>query len=203
MLRREEATKTLITVALTATIDATGACVWRAIVDPAERLRWDDRILGEVHFRTATRHESRTRRVPLPDRPGGTIRATAWRIRFGDVPLVMLEEIHREEPYERLCGRISIGSMRFDHVLTVHEERDASGPHTHLGMKLVAGNSIAVIGEVVPRSEVQRIVLGYVDGTLRQIRKHCETFGHPSVSPNPSSGPTPGPFPDPAPIRRD
>jgi hypothetical protein len=78
------------------------------------------------------------------------------------------------EGHERLFGRISIGSMHFDQTITVVEERDESGPRTRLGMKLVASNSIAVIGELVPRLEVQRFVIEYVDTTLRLIRKHCE-----------------------------
>ena len=41
-------------------------------------------------------------------------------------------------------------------------------------MKLVAHNSIAVIGEIIPRLDVQKIIMEYVDMTLRQVQKHCE-----------------------------
>lgn len=184
MLCREEETASLITMALTATIDAEGERVWRAVVDPAERLLWDDRILGRIEGPCSIRRSGHSSGRPLgrplghPRGPGTAhrpLRTTAWRIRLTDIPLVMREEIHREEPGLRLVGRISIGSMRFDEVVTVHEERDASGRRTRLGMKLVAGNSIAVFGELLSRTEVQRIVIGYVDVTLRQIRKHCES----------------------------
>ena len=41
-------------------------------------------------------------------------------------------------------------------------------------MKVVARNSITVIGEIVPRLDVQKLVIEYVDATLRQVQKHCE-----------------------------
>lgn len=156
-------------MALTATIDATGERVWRSIVDPSERPFWDDRILGEIKRPLGSPIGDRpTRRSPDP------IRCTRWRFRFSGIPLVLVDETHRMEGHERLFGRISIGSMHFDQTITVAEERDESGPRTRLGMKLVASNSIAVIGELVPRLEVQRFVIEYVDTTLRLIRKHCE-----------------------------
>ena len=180
----------MITVALTATIDATGERVWRSIVDPSERPFWDDRILGEIkrpltdkltrrtdHFRRQTR--TRLAKLPNntqnnPPHSADPIRCTRWRFRVSGIPLVLVDETHRMEGRERLFGRISIGSMRFDQTITIAEERDESGPRTRLGMKLVASNSIAVIGELVPRLEVQRFVIEYVDTTLRLIRKHCE-----------------------------
>ena len=67
-----------------------------------------------------------------------------------------------------------MGSMHFDQTLTLHREDDESGPQTRLGMKLVAHNQIAVIGEMVQRLDVQKIVIEYVDATLRQVQKHCE-----------------------------
>jgi len=76
--------------------------------------------------------------------------------------------------HDRLSSRISIGSIHFDQTLTLHTEDDETGPRTRLGMKLVAGNSIAVIGEVLSRLDVQKIVIEYVDTTLRQVQKYCE-----------------------------
>lgn len=102
------------------------------------------------------------------------MRVACWRFRLTSIPLVLVDEIHRVEARERLVGRIAVGSMRFDQTITVHEERDESGPHTRLGMKLVSDNRIAVIGELISRIEVQRILIEYVDTTLRQIREHCE-----------------------------
>lgn len=172
----------MITVALTATIDAEGERVWRAIVEASERPLWDDRILGEIQLPMPRKRGGPSKGIGRFDRHANVIRRTAWRFRLTDVPLVMVDEVYRQEGRERLVGRISIGSLHFDQVITVHEERDSSGPHTRLGMKLVAGNSIAVISELVPRLDVQRIVIEYVDTTLRQIRKYCETDEQPALA---------------------
>lgn len=172
----------MITVALTATIDAEGERVWRALVEASERPLWDDRILGEIHLPMPRKRGGRSNARTRADRHADTLRRTVWRFRLGGVPLVMVDEVYRQEGRERLVGRISIGSLHFDQVITVHEERDSSGPHTRLGMKLVAGNSIAVISELVPRLDVQRIVIEYVDTTLRQIRKYCETDERPALA---------------------
>ncbi len=169
-------------MALTATIDAEGERVWRAIVEASERPLWDDRILGEIHLLMPRKRGGPSKGIGRFDRHANVIRRTAWRFRLTDVPLVMVDEVYRQEGRERLVGRISIGSLHFDQVITVHEERDSSGPHTRLGMKLVAGNSIAVISELVPRLDVQRIVIEYVDTTLRQIRKYCETDERPTLA---------------------
>jgi hypothetical protein len=193
----------LITVALASTIDAPGERVWRAVVDPTERSLWDDRIVGEIrlpaasarllHRRRGARGSCRDARASSgddrapsrsaldrrPDEPigrseGDTARVACWRFRLASVPLVLVDEIHGVEGGDRLIGRIAIGSMRFEQSVTLHEEHDESGPRARLGMKLVAGNRIAVLGELIPRIEVQRILIEYVDTTLRQIRKHCE-----------------------------
>ncbi len=172
----------MITVALSTTIGAPRERVWRGLSDPAERPIWDERILGEVAVRPA-RHGARgaarsgarsptaRRRPPDDDRRS---HKTRWRFRFGGVPQVMQEEVQSEEAGERLISRITIGSMHFDQTLTLHAEEDESGPRTRVGMKIIAHNSIAVIGEVVPRLEVQKIVIEYVDTTLRQLQKYCE-----------------------------
>jgi len=162
----------LITVALSATICAPHERVWHALVDPTERLIWDERILGEVALRGAARKAAgRTRGAPGKMAP---LRTTRWRFKLGSVPLVMQEEILSAARHDRLVSRISIGSMHFDQTLTLHTEDDETGPRTRLGMKIVARNSITVIGEVVSRLDVQKIVIEYVDTTLRQIQKYCE-----------------------------
>ncbi len=97
-----------------------------------------------------------------------------WRFRLGGVPLVMLDTTIDSTPCQRLISRIAIGSIQFDQTFTLHREDDDSGPRTRLGMKIVARNRIAVIGEVVQRLDVQKIVIEYVDTTLRQVQKHCE-----------------------------
>jgi hypothetical protein len=87
----------------------------------------------------------------------------------------MLDETIEADGGGRLVSRLSIGSMQFDQTVTLCRENDESGPRTRVGMKVVARNSIAVIGEVVSRLDVQKIVIEYVDTTLRQIQKYCES----------------------------
>jgi len=162
----------LITVALSATIGAPIDRVWCALTDPSERLVWDERILGKVSLSRGKNDSTEAAQFPnsLP-------KTTRWRFRLGGVPLVMQDVISDAAPNQRLVSRISIGSMHFDQTLSLHREDDESGPRTRLGMKLVARNQIAVLGEVVQRLDVQKIVIEYVDTTLRQIQKYCETDG--------------------------
>lgn len=194
----------MITVALSVPICASHERVWRALVDPKERLLWDERLLGEVALsqdseqaKTRSRQHSaaRTRRrahaadgestqAPsgsTPNRRSGkqvekkaSIRTTRWRFRFGGIPLVMQEEVIAADRHDRLMSRVSIGTVHFDQTLTFHSEDDETGPRTRLGMKIIARNSIAVIGDVVERLDVQKIIIEYVDTTLRQAQKHCE-----------------------------
>lgn len=164
----------MITVALSAAIGAPHERVWRALVDPQERAIWDERILGPV----ASSRTARTSRKP-PARSSAarrkpSLRTTRWRFRLGRVPLVLKEDVLRADGQDRFTSRITIGSMAFEQTLTLHDESDETGPRTRVGMKVVATNSIAVIGEVVPRLDVQKLVIEYVDATLRQVQKHCE-----------------------------
>jgi hypothetical protein len=86
----------------------------------------------------------------------------------------MQEEVIAADRHDRLMSRVSIGTVHFDQTLTFHSEDDETGPRTRLGMKIIARNSIAVIGDVVERLDVQKIIIEYVDTTLRQAQKHCE-----------------------------
>ena len=156
----------MITVALSATIGAPTERVWRALTDSGERIAWDDRVLGEIAASGANEPRARAG-APRKD-------TNKWRFRLGGIPLVMRDEIVTTKPNDRIVSRISIGSMHFDQTLTLHREDDESGPRTRLGMKLVARNRIVVIGEVVERLDVQKLVIEYVDTTLRQVQKYCE-----------------------------
>jgi hypothetical protein len=188
----------LITVALSTTIGVPAEHVWRALLDPTERSAWDERILGEVApARGGAVRSSSLRSSPSQSSSSRTERSASpsddqsrldhsrrdarragqrqrWRFRLGGVPLVMQDELLSAERLERIVSRITIGSMHFDQTLTLHSEDDETGPRTRLGMKIIARNSIAVIGDIIPRLDVQKIVIEYVDTTLRQLQKYCE-----------------------------
>jgi hypothetical protein len=165
----------LITVALSATIGAPANRVWRALTDSGERVAWDDRVLGKVEQSGVNPSlKKRARAGKAGKRESSQADITQWRFRLGGIPLVMREELLLDEPDQRRVSRIAIGSMHFDQTLTLHPEDDESGPRTRLSMKLVARNRIAVIGEVVERLDVQKIIIEYVDTTLRQVQKFCE-----------------------------
>ena len=162
----------MITVALSATIGASRKRVWHALVEPSERVIWDERILGEI-ANSRSEDGARGQRHASAE-PASALRRRRWRFKLGSVPLVMQEEIVAADQIDRLTSRISIGSIHLDQTLTLYSEDDETGPRTRLGMKVIARNSIAVIGEVVPRAEVQRLAIEYVDSTLRQVQKFCE-----------------------------
>jgi hypothetical protein len=169
------ATSSLITVALSASIGAPIDRVWCALTDPSERIVWDERILGEVSSSGRSTKTTESKNTRSAARSANvTPRKTIWRFRLGGVPLVMQDVTSHVDPNERLVSRISIGSMHFDQTLTLYREDDESGVRTRVGMKLVARNQIAVLGDVVQRLDVQKIVIEYVDTTLRQVKKYCE-----------------------------
>ncbi len=169
----------MITVAFSATIAATRERVWQALTLLDERLSWDERILGEIPPATDPRRSDQIRShrksVPSTASLHGPLRSLRWRYRLGGVQLVMHEDFREIEPPGRLASRVSIGSLRFEQTFTLHrEDDDGSVARTRLGIRIVVGNSIAVVGEIVPRLDVQKLVIGFADTTLRQIQKHCE-----------------------------
>ncbi len=169
------ATDFVITVALSANIGAPRERVWRALVDPEERTAWDERILGEVALSRTSGMQRAARRPGVSAESRRTpIRSSRYRFRLAGVPLVLRDEILTADRRDRLVSRISIGSFHFDQTLTLYDEDNETGPLTRLGLKIVAANSIPVIGESLPRLDVQKLVIEYADTTLRQVRKHCE-----------------------------
>lgn len=165
----------MITVALSVRIGARAETVWRALTDPAEREIWDERVLGEAVLSAAAR--SRSERSATPKPSGGPTAASArvrWRFRLAGIPQVLDEQLLEVQPEKRAVSHLAIGSMHFDQTLTFHSEDDESGPHTRLGMKLVARNQVPVIGALIERADVQKVVLEYIDATLRQAQKYCE-----------------------------
>ena len=175
MLPQGGATHSVITVALSANIGAAHERVWRALVDPNERVCWDERILGAVDLPPSSRQRHRLEKshaVASDTRPA--LRSARYRFQLASVVLVLQDEVVAADRHDRLVSRISIGSLRFDQTMTLYDEESEAGPLTRLGMKIVAQNSIPVLGESLSRLDVQKWVIEYADTTLRQVRKFCE-----------------------------
>ena len=66
--------------------------------------------------------------------------------------------------------------MRFDQTYTLLPERGNNGDplRTRLGLKIIASNSVPVIGAIVDRFEVRRLATERIDTTLRSISRWCE-----------------------------
>ena len=139
-------------------ISADSQQVWRALTTPEEVVSWDERVLGSID---------------APETYPEAGQHVRWRYMLGTVPLVMHDRPSEIVPLERLTSSISVGSMRFEQTYTLHPEA-GNPPKTRLGMKLVASNSVAVIGATVDRFEVRRLATDRVDTTLRSIQKWCE-----------------------------
>lgn len=132
--------------------------VWRALTNPAELVEWDERLLAPVDPHDA---------YPFS---GQHLR---WRYRLGTVQLVMHDRPLEVKAPQRLCADISLGSMRYQQTYSLQPEQGQQ-PRTRLGMKVVASNSIPVMGDVVDRFSVRRMAAAHIDTTLRSVQKYCE-----------------------------
>jgi hypothetical protein len=151
----------LITIAMSAVIRADTERVWRALTEPMELVSWDERLVAPVE-------------TPC-EYPccGQHIR---WRYRLGSVQLVLHERPQAVVPGQRLQSLLSLGSMHFDQTYTLLAESVHNGDaiRTRLGLKIIASNSVPVIGAIVDRFEVRKIAAERVDTTLRAISRWCE-----------------------------
>jgi uncharacterized protein YndB with AHSA1/START domain len=148
----------LITIAMATVIGADHLRVWRALTDPTELMTWDERILAPVD---------------PPDRYPFKGQHVRWRYRLGSVQLVMHDRPLEVSAPERLRSVIRLGSMSYEQTFTLKSEDGA--PHrTRLGMRVVASNSIPVVGDVVDRFAVRRMAAEHIDETLRSIQSFCE-----------------------------
>ncbi len=147
----------MITIAMAAVIDASPSRSWRALTSLDERLEWDDRVLGLVE---------------APDEypvPGQHVR---WRYRLGTVQVIMHERTLDVAEGERIRANLQIGSMRLDQTFSLQVE-SGSAPSTRIGMRVVASNSIALVGGTVDRFDVRQMASSHIDETLRSLQKWC------------------------------
>ena len=139
-------------------IAADPARVWRALTTPDELIAWDERILAAVE---------------PPDHYPFRGQHVRWRYQLGGVQLVMHDRPLEVTSPERLRRTMHIGSLRYEQTFSLTPEPGAP-PRTRLGMKLIASNSVPVIGDVVDRFDVRRMTSEHVDETLRAIQRWCE-----------------------------
>jgi hypothetical protein len=75
------------------------------------------------------------------------------------------------DPQRRLRSRLNVGSMRYERTFNLQPE---SPDQTRLSMRLIAPNSIPLLGEVIDRFDVRSMATERVDETLRAVQKWCE-----------------------------
>ncbi|MFQ5507175.1 MAG: hypothetical protein ACE5F1_20585 [Planctomycetota bacterium] len=132
--------------------------VWRALTDPDELIRWDDRILSLLD--SADGYPQAGRQI-------------RWRYRLGTVPVMLRNSPIEVVPGERLHTKSSLGLFCFDEVFTLDEEGE-DPDRTRVNLKLSAENSLPVVGGLLDRFAVRRVAVEMVDRKLRSIRKWCE-----------------------------
>lgn len=154
----------MITVAMSTVIDAERGRVWRALADADERARWDAALLAPVDAAV---------RDTTGSGPGCAKGWVRWRYRLGSVQTVMRERVVERVAPERLRSEVAIGS--FCYARTFSLDVDPAEPsRTRLSMKLVSSSAIPLVGNVVDRFEVRRLVSERIDATLRAVQQWCE-----------------------------
>jgi len=147
----------MITIAMAAVIDAGQKRVWRALTDPEERVAWDERVLALVD---------------LPSGYPASGQHLRWRYRLGSVQLIMHERPIEVCAEERLRANLQIGSMRYEQTYGLQAET-GGGAATRLAMRVVASNSIPLVGSEIDRFDVREMAASHVDVTLRSLQKWC------------------------------
>jgi hypothetical protein len=148
----------VITTAMSTVIGAGRARVWRALTEPAEVVRWDERVVGLVE--PAAEYPRVGRRV-------------RWRYKLGAIPVVLSECPLEVVPDSRLRCAVALGLFRFDETFQLARE-PGDVERTRLTLKLVASNSIPVVGGALDRFAVRRLANEFIDAKLRAVQKWCE-----------------------------
>ena len=151
----------MITTALSTVVGAPRRRVWRALTDPAEIVRWDERAIRLLEP------------VSQPLAAGSVL---SWRYLLGGIPVVLREEALDLLYEERLHSGVSLGLFHFEQTFTLADEA-ADPPRTRLSLRLATGNSVAVVGGHLDRFAVRRQAAELVDTRLRALQKWCEAQG--------------------------
>lgn len=149
----------MITTALSTVLGAPRPRVWRALTDPAEIVRWDERAV---------------RLLEPVSQPLAAGSVYCWRYLLGGIPVVLREEMLDLVAEERLHSGVSLGLFHFEQTFTLADEA-ADTPRTRLSLRLATGNSVAVVGGNLDRFAVRRQAAELVDSRLRALQKWCES----------------------------
>jgi hypothetical protein len=149
----------VITIAMSAVIGAPRERVWCALTVPEEVIRWDERRVGE------------------------TVR---WRCRLGSVAVDLLERPIEVVPRQRLLSEISLGLFRFEETCGLSDEAGDES-RTRLSVRLVASNSVPLVGGLLDRFEVRELAATMVDTKLKALQRWCDR------GPRAEAGSTPSP----------
>jgi uncharacterized protein YndB with AHSA1/START domain len=149
----------VITTALSTVVGAPRRRVWRALTDPAEILRWDERALRLLEP------------VSLPLAAGSVY---SWRYLLGGIPVELREETLEVVAEERLHSGVCLGLFHFEQTFTLADE-GGDTRRMRLSLRLATGNSVAVVGGNLDRFAVRRQAAELVDSRLRALQKWCES----------------------------
>jgi hypothetical protein len=87
--------------------------------------------------------------------------------------VVLRDRLVEVVPQERLRSAIALGLFRFDQTYSLAREKGEAG-RTRVTLKLVASNSVPVVGGLLDRFAVRRLAAELVDARLRALQKWCE-----------------------------
>jgi hypothetical protein len=163
----------LITTALATAVAAPRARVWRALVDPAEIVRWDERAEALLES---------------PDAGLAPGRVLRWRYRMGGVPLVFREELLEVALEERLRSAVRLGLFRFEQTFALADDPAEPG-RTRLSVRVASENAVPVVGGLLDRFAVRRQAAELADARLRALRRWCEA--DPRTTPTTTAAPAP------------
>lgn len=143
---------------MSALIDAPRELVWRAVAEPAERIRWDERILSLE--------------VTEPGYPQSG--AARWLYQLGAVPVALEDRPSEVVPGKRLRHALRSGSFAFEKSFTLADEGEPR--RTRLSLRFSAErNSVPVFGGALDRFDLRRLAAEMVDLDLRAVQRWCET----------------------------
>jgi uncharacterized protein YndB with AHSA1/START domain len=148
----------VITISMSTLVHAGRVRVWRALVDPGQIVRWDERALelrGDPADYASEGQELR------------------WRYRVGSVPLELRELVVELVPLQRLRLARSFASLRFEETFSLGEERNGA-EHTRLALRVAVRNTVPTFGGDFDRFDVRRFASELVDDSLRSLQKWCE-----------------------------